>query len=74
MQSACKLRANCTQQNEDDKFNEPRQIKHNWGNYYGFNSVLDSRKPVYCASKGTQGAHIDRNFINNNERNVQGVP
>ena len=32
-----------TQQDEDDEYNGPRQIWHNWTDFYGFNSVLDSR-------------------------------
>ena len=32
-----------TQQDEDDEYNGPRQIWHNWTDFYDFNSVLDSR-------------------------------
>ena len=32
-----------TQQDEDNEYNGPRQIGHNWTDFYGFNSVLDSR-------------------------------
>ena len=31
------------QQDEDDEYNEPRQIWYNWTDFYVFNSVLDSR-------------------------------
>ena len=30
-------------QDEDNEYNGPQQIWHNWTDFYGFNSVLDSR-------------------------------